>query len=92
MFNKKIKEDISKLKLEVYKDIIALQNVHKVCSHCNITGHTFDMYKLVKFISFLPPYNDTEYYHYGCYAEKFNMHLCPCKCGKWISNKKKGCK
>ena len=79
MWNKKAsKKRIAEL------DLQALKEIHKVCSHCGITGHRVDM-----FYRYEPWMSVSEYYHNGCYAEKFKKHLCPCKCGRWIDNKTK---
>lgn len=74
----------------LYKEINEIKEIHKVCVACGITGHKSDMYCSSSFFvdGRLWISGDLKYYHNGCYAEKFNKHLCPCGCGKWIDNKK----
>ena len=96
IFKKKSDFDIDKFLKERMDKLY--DETHKVCALCGITGHTKDMqpHSITMLTSGLTSgitsynnyFNPTEYYHNGCYAEKFNKHLCPCKCGKWIDNKK----
>ena len=86
MFKRIIVKEIEKMESDILQAIKEVNNkkfddTHKICPHCNITGHTRDMKEVWD-------YNGHFWYHNGCYAEKFNKHLCPCKCGKWIDNKK----
>ena len=64
-----------------------LEDIHATCAKCNIVGHKVDMQSHFQYGLFGGSYN--EYYHNGCYAEKFDVHFCPNKCGKWLPNKKK---
>ena len=85
IFNRKKEEDVdlmTKLAKEL-KDFVGnkYNETHKVCPHCNITGHTIDMKEVWDY------FNGHVWFHNGCYAEKFNKHLCPCRCGKWLDNK-----
>ena len=86
MFRKIIKAEIDKMQKEILQAVKEVNNqkfddTHKVCSGCNITGHTVDMKEVWDF-------SGHRWFHNGCYAEIYNKHLCPCKCGKWIDNKK----
>lgn len=87
------KKDIERLNLQVkrlWEDLKKEKERHVNCAGCRILGHKEDMY-CKDYISW-GTHLVTTYYHYGCYAEKFNVHLCPCGCGKWIPNKVKKCK
>lgn len=85
-------EQIELLERRIDSLLNTVNDTHRVCELCKITGHKVDMHEEVLCVSCLPPYRISRWFHNGCYAEKFNKHLCPCKCGKWIDNKKKGCK
>lgn len=85
--------DVDKFLLEKLNN--HYEETHKICGLCGITGHRRDMQIYYEGQTFnysslggYGSYNPASYYHNGCYAEKFNKHLCPCKCGKWIDNKK----
>ena len=90
MFRKIIKSEVEELQKNILRAVKAVNDLkfndtHKVCGLCGITGHKIDMKEVWD-------YTEHSFYHNGCYAEKFQKHLCPCKCGKWIDNEKKVCK
>lgn len=88
MIRRIVKKEIEAKMAEVLQAVKEVNNkkfedTHKVCKSCNITGHTVDMKEVWDYE------NGHCWFHNGCYAEKFNKHLCTCKCGKWIDNKRR---
>ena len=82
----KLEKDIT----DIYTNLYLLQSKanraeqsHQHCKYCGLIGHTVEMKSEQVFDDVY------EYYHEKCYAGCFDVHLCECGCGKYISNKGK---